>query len=215
MQRVADRVVGVQTGQGLIQAKQIVLAAGAWSRELASSVGIQLPLRMRVLQALLSTPAQSGVLQPVLSAVGRALSVKQLSDGALLLGGGWLGDPTPNGLSYTLREESQRGNWATACELFPLVRGLRRVDAWGGFQAHNLDVLPYIGSFSGLDGLTLALGSCYGFALAPAIGSSVANHLAGLPTPELDQLSPDRITQFDPVQVAAFMTEPAISNVVE
>ena len=178
LQRVADRVVGVQTGQGLIQAKQIVLAAGAWSRELASSVGIQLPLRMRVLQALLSTPAQSGVLQPVLSAVGRALSVKQLSDGALLLGGGWLGDPTPNGLSYTLREESQRGNWATACELFPLVRGLRRVDAWGGLQAHSPDDLPFIGSFSGLDGLTLALGSWYGFALAPASGSSVANHLA-------------------------------------
>ena len=91
-----------------------MLAAGAWSRELASSAGIQLPLRMRVLEALLSTPAQPGVLQPVLSAVGRALSLTQLPDGSFLLGGGWLGDPTPNGLSYTLREESQRGNWATA-----------------------------------------------------------------------------------------------------
>jgi sarcosine oxidase, subunit beta len=42
LQRVADRVVGAQTGQGFVQAKQIVLAAGAWSRELVSSVGIQL-----------------------------------------------------------------------------------------------------------------------------------------------------------------------------
>jgi len=151
----------------------------------------------------------------VLSAVGRALSVKQLSDGSLLLGGGWSGDPTPNGLSYTLREESQRGNWTTACELFPLVRNLRCVGAWGGLQAHSPDDLPFIGSFSGLDGLTLALGSWYGFALAPAIGSSVANHLAGLPTPEQDQLSPDRIARFDLEQVAAFMTKPAISNVVE
>jgi sarcosine oxidase subunit beta len=99
LQRVADRVVGAQTGQSLVQAKQIVLAAGAWSRKLANSVGIQLPLRMRVLQVLLTTPAQPGVLQPVLSAVGRALSAKQLSDGALLLGGGWSGDPTPNGRS--------------------------------------------------------------------------------------------------------------------
>ncbi len=215
LQRVADRVVGAQTRQGFVQAKQVVLAAGAWSRELAGSVGIQLPLRMRVLQALLSTPAPAGVLQPVLSAVGRALSLKQLPDGALMLGGGWLGDPTPNGRSYTLREESQQGNWATACELFPLVRKLRRVDAWGGLQGQSPDDLPFIGSFSGLDGLTLALGSWYGFALAPAIGSSVADHLAGLPTPELDQLTPDRIAQFDPEQVAAFMTEPAIANVVE
>lgn len=36
-----------------------------------------------------------------------------------------------------------------------------------------------------------------------------------LPTPELDQLSPDRIARFDLAQVAAFMTEQAISNVVE
>ncbi len=215
LQRVADHIVGAQTSQDLVQAKQVVLAAGAWSQELASSVGIQLPLRMRVLQALLTTPAPAGILQPMLSAAGRALSVKQLPDGTLLLGGGWLGDPTPNGRSYTLREESKQGNWATACELLPFIRNLRCVGAWGGLQAHSLDDLPFIGSFTGLDGLTLALGSWYGFALAPAIGSFVADHLAGLPTTELDQLTPDRITQFDPVQVADFMTEPAISNVVE
>ena len=215
LQRVADRVVGAQTGQGLVQAEQIVLAAGAWSRELASSVGIQLPLRMCALQVLLSTPAQPGVLQPVLSAVGRALSLKQLPDGALLLGGGWLGDPTPDGRSYTLRPASQQGNWATACELFPPVRKLRCVGAWGGLQAHSLDDLPFIGSFSGLVGLTLAFGSWYGFALAPAIGSFVADHLAGLPTPELDQLTPDRIAHFDPAQVAAFLAEPATANVLE
>src|SRR5947209_5415053 len=103
LQRVGDRIVGAQTGQGLVQAEQIVLAAGAWSRELVSSVGIQLPLRMRVLQALLSTPAPSGILVPVLSAIGRALSLKQQADGTLMLGGGWLGDPTPDGRSYTLR----------------------------------------------------------------------------------------------------------------
>src|SRR2546429_4423320 len=74
LQRVADRVVGAQTGRGTVQAEQVVLAAGAWSSELASSVGIQLPLRMRVLQVLLSTPAPPDLLQPVLCAVGRALS---------------------------------------------------------------------------------------------------------------------------------------------
>jgi sarcosine oxidase subunit beta len=205
LQRVADRVVGAQTGRGSVQAEQTVLAIGAWSRELASSVGLDLPLRMCVLQALLSTPAPPGVLQPVLSAVGRALALKQLPDGAFLLSGGWLGDPTPDGRSYTLREASRAGNWATACELFPPVRQQRLARAWGGLQAHSLDDLPFIGSVSGLEGLTLALGSWYGFAVAPAVGSFVADQLAGLPTPELDQLTPDRIAQFDPAQVAAFL----------
>ena len=71
------------------------------------------------------------------------------------------------------------------------------------------------GSFTGLEGLTLALGSWYGFALAPAVGSFVADHLAGLPTPELDQLTPNSIAQFDPEQVAALLTEPATANVLE
>ncbi len=72
-----------------------------------------------------------------------------------------------------------------------------------------------IGSVSGFEGLTLALGSWYGFALAPAVGSFVADHLAGRPTPELDQLTPNRIAQFDPAQIAAFLAEPATSNVAE
>lgn len=151
----------------------------------------------------------------MLSAVGRALSIKQQASGALVLGDGWLGDPTPDGRSYTLRKESQQGNWATACELFPPLRKLGCADVWGGLQAQSLDDLPFIGSVSGLEGLTLAFASWYGFALAPAIGNSVTDHLAGLPTPELDHLSPNRIARFDPARVAAFLAEPATSNVVE
>lgn len=210
--RVADRVVGTLTERGHVQAEQTVLAAGAWSRELASSIGIQLPLRMRVLQTLLSTPAPPGILLPVLSTARGTLSLKQLPDGAFLPGGGWLGDPTSDGRSYTLRQESQQGNWSLACEMFPLLCKLQRASAWGGLQAHTLHDLPFIGSFSGLPGLALAFGSWYGFALAPAIGSFVADHLAGLPTPELDQLTPDRSAHFAPAQVAAFLTEPAPGN---
>lgn len=196
LQRAGERVVGARTGRGTVKADQTVLATGAWSKELTSMIGIQLPLKTSVLQVLLTTPATPGLLRPVLSAVDRALSVKQRPDGAFILGGGWLGDPTPDGRSYTLRDENKQGNWITACEVFPLLSELRCTAAWGGLQAHSLDDLPFIGSFSELKGLTLAFGSWYGFALSPAIGSAVANLLAGQPAPELDQLSPDRIAHF-------------------
>ena len=194
LRRVADRVVGALTERGIIQAAQTILAAGAWSRELASSIGIHLPLRVRALQVLLSTLAAPSVLLPVLSTVRGTLSLKQQPDGAFVLGGGWFADPTSDGRSYTLRTESQQGNWALACAVFPPLGKLQCASAWAGLQAATLDDLPFIGSFSGLSGLTLALGSWYGFSLAPAIGSVVADHLAGLPTPELNQLTPDRIT---------------------
>jgi sarcosine oxidase subunit beta len=215
LHRVSDRVVGALTERGNILAEQTVLAAGAWSREVVSSIGIQLPLRVRVLQTLLSTPASPGILLPVISTVRGTLSLKQQPDGAFLLGGGWLGDPTSDGLAYTLRKASQQGNWSLGCEVFPPLRKLQQSLAWGGLQAQSLDDLPFVGSFSGLSGLTLALGSWYGFALAPAIGKSVADHLVGLPTPELDPLTPDRMTHVAPAHVAAFLTEPTSANVLE
>ena len=38
------RAVGVMTDQGLVEASTVVLAAGMWSRELASAVGVSVPL---------------------------------------------------------------------------------------------------------------------------------------------------------------------------
>ena len=62
----ASRVTGVRTTQGDIAAQYIVLAAGAWSDELALTAGLRLPMRTVALQMLLSTPAQPGILQPVI-----------------------------------------------------------------------------------------------------------------------------------------------------
>jgi sarcosine oxidase subunit beta len=208
LQRVGDRVVGAQTERGAVQAQQTVLAAGAWNRELAAAVGIQLPLKICVLQVLLSAPAEPGILRPVLTATGREVSLKQRADGAFVVGGGWQGDPTPDGRSYTLRQERIERNWAIARDLFAPLRTLQRVSAWGGLQAQSIDDLPLIGSVPTVEGLALACASWYGFALSPAIGRSMADNLAGLPAPELDQLSPHRIAHIDPARVAAFIAAP-------
>src|SRR5690242_4184166 len=128
--REGERIIGVRTAQEELLAEQLVLAAGAWSDDIAASIGLRLPIRTRALQMVLSTPAQNSTLTPVLSAVGRMLSLKQLPDGAFLLGGGWPGDPTPDRTSYTLRPDSIQGNWTTACELLPAVGQQSIVRAW-------------------------------------------------------------------------------------
>jgi sarcosine oxidase subunit beta len=160
-----------------------------------------------------STPGAEDTLRPVLSALGRPLSLKQLPDGAYLLGGGWLGDPSPDGRGYTLRASSQRGNWDTACELYPPVAA-RSIDrAWCGLEALSFDGIPFIGPAPDSAGLTLALGfTGHGFALAPAVGRAVADQLAGRVTPELDGLSPARIAGFDGAAVAAFRAAPALGD---
>ena len=201
-----ERVTGAQTERGEVDAAHVVLAAGAWSDDLAASIDLHLPIRTRALQMLRSTPARPASLQPVLSALGRMLSLKQLGDGAFLLGGGWPGDLTADRRSYTMRPESVQGNWATACELLPILGGQGIERAWCGLEAQSFDDIPFIGGIPEMNGFTIATGfSGHGFAIAPAVGRSVADHVNGQPTPELDGLSPRRIASFHPGQVEDFI----------
>ena len=187
-------ITGVQTNHGDIYAQHIVLAAGAWSDTLAESIGLHLPIRTLALQMLLSTPAQPGLVQPVLSALNRALSLKQLADGSFLLGGGWPGDVTSDRASYTIRPTSQQGNWQTACELLPLLSQLHIARSWCGLEAESIDEIPFVGPVPHWAGMTLALGfSGHGFAISPAIGRAVADLFQGNEVPALAGLSPGRM----------------------
>jgi glycine/D-amino acid oxidase-like deaminating enzyme len=211
-----ERVISVQTARGEVKAEHIVLAAGVWSDELAATIGLRLPIRTRALQMILSTPVQSKLLQPVISAVGRVLSLKQVANGAFLLGGGWLGDPTPDRRSFIMRSTSIEGNWATARELLPAVGDQHIAHSWCGLEAQSIDDIPFIGSIPGLNGLTIAVGfSGHGFALAPAIGRCVADQINGHSTPELEGLNPSRIASFQPDTVETFISETTRTDFLE
>ena len=197
------RVTGVETERGAIQAGQVILAAGAWSDELAASAGLRLPIRTLALQMLLSTPAPDQVLRPVLGTVGRSLSLKQLPDGTFFIGGGWPGDPTPDRRACATRLGSIEGNWRDACAILPAVAQQQLARAWCGLEAACIDDIPLLGPAPDLSGLTLALGfSGHGFALAPAVGRAVADQLLGKMTPELDGLNPARVAGFSVEQAA-------------
>jgi glycine/D-amino acid oxidase-like deaminating enzyme len=202
-------IVGVNSEHGTLYSDHVVLAAGAWSDEIAASIGLRLPVRMEAPQMLLSSPAEVGMLRPVLGTAGRLLSLKQLSDGSFLLGGGWSGDPTPDRRHYTLRPASVQGNWEVACAILPGVKQQRVVRSWCGLEAVSIDDIPFIGPVAGLTGLTLALGfSGHGFAISPAVGRCVADQIAGLAVPELAGLSPARIASFSHEHIEAFVNAP-------
>ncbi|HVN28122.1 MAG TPA: FAD-binding oxidoreductase [Candidatus Binataceae bacterium] len=186
------RVVGAIISRDRIEAEVTILAAGAWSPALAAGVGLDLSLRIEPLQMIRSTPASSNALKPVLSSLGRKLSLKQLPSGSFLLGGGWLGDLMDDD-SHRLRDESLTGNWDAACAVLPRV-GEQRVDrAWCGLEATTIDDLPLVGPAPNLKSLYLAVGfSGHGFAIAPAIGRAMGDLIAGKPVPELDGLLPRR-----------------------
>jgi sarcosine oxidase subunit beta len=201
-----SRVIGARTSRGDVEAERVVLAAGAWSDELAAAVGLRLPIRTAAYQMLRSTPAPPGLLGPVLGTLGRSLSLKQLPDGALLIGGGWPGDPAPDRRGFSLRQLSVDGNWADALAILPALGRQQIASAWCGLEAESIDRIPFVGAAPDLDGLMLAVGfSGHGFAIAPAVGRALADLIAGQGVPALEQLNPSRIGRFDRVQIADFL----------
>jgi sarcosine oxidase subunit beta len=203
-----NHIVGAKTERSDVNATHVILAAGAWSDELATTIGLRLPIRTRALQMILSTPTNSYQLEPVISAVSRALSLKQIANGGFLLGGGWLGDPSFDRRSYTMRSSSIQGNWSTAIELLPVVGEQNIARLWCGLEAQSIDDIPLIGQIPGLSGFTIAVGfSGHGFALSPAIGRCIADQMNGLTTPELNELHPSRIANFSPESIDAFINE--------
>ncbi len=190
-----DRVAGVVSDKGEMPCGRVVLAAGAWSRELAAGAGLELPFRPVGLQMMV-TAKRPRQLNQVLSWVGQGLSLKQSPDGGFVIGGGWPGEVDP----ATYRADTIPGAMAksarVAAGIFPALNKVPVVRAWLGMEAFCEDHIPALGPAGGIDGLIMAAGfSAHGFALAPAVGSLLAKYAtAGTIDPLLEPFSPDRFS---------------------
>ena len=175
------RVVGVERAGGAREACDVVIvAAGAWSAPLLAGIGVTLPIQTRPLQMLLTAPA-APALRPVLGAFDRKLSLKQLDDGAYLIGGGWPARVTDHAANrYEVLEESVRASLEVARAVFPPVGACALARSWAGLEAFTPDGLPILGPVPGLGGLLVATGfSGHGFALSPMVGDILARLALG------------------------------------
>jgi sarcosine oxidase subunit beta len=175
------RVVGVERGNGARESCDVaIVAAGAWSATLLAGIGVALPIETRPLQMLLTAPG-APALRPVLGAFDRRLSLKQLDDGAYLIGGGWPARVTDHaGNRYEMLEESVTASLETARAVFPPVGECALARSWAGLEAFTPDDLPILGPVPGINGVLVAAGfSGHGFALSPMIGDILARLTLG------------------------------------
>jgi sarcosine oxidase, subunit beta len=193
LMRDGDRITGITTLDGEVPANHVVLASGAWTRELVSRLGVDLPIFPAGLQMIL-TERMPKALRQVVGAHGRPLSLKQLRDGNYLIGGGWPGDVDMVAGVGKTREASLAGSMETASSIFPVLREVRIERSWVGVEGICADEVPIIGPVPGHSGLTVAAGfSGHGFALSPITGQLVAELLVdGAPSIPLDAFSAER-----------------------
>lgn len=187
----------VETLKGeAFEAPFLVVAAGAWSLDIARQAGETADMRA-IAPMLMITERMPPFITQVVSAVSAPLSFKQFANGTVLIGGGYEGfaDTEHNTTDLDFRKLSR--NAKTVYDMFPVMRGTRIVRAWAGIEGKMSDGIPVIGSSQTEEGLIYAFGfSAHGFQLGPIVGSLIADIVTeGRPGLPIDAFS---IARFAP-----------------
>jgi len=157
-----------------LTAPTIVNCAGVWAGKIAQQVGDQAPVEATAPMMMVTLPIQR-VMEPVVIGSSRPLSLKQLANGTVLIGGGQSGTPVPHENRTELDFSKLHRSCVTVSELFPILRGLTVVRAWAGLEARMSDGIPVIGAGSA-EGVFHAFGfSAHGFQLGPIVGRIIAD----------------------------------------
>ncbi|HET7726504.1 MAG TPA: FAD-dependent oxidoreductase [Candidatus Limnocylindrales bacterium] len=209
--RSGSRITGVELEAGVIEADQVVLAAGMWSRDLAATVGVAVPLHAVEHHYVHLGPVpgcHDGL--PCMRDYDAGLYFRPDGDG-LWLGAfqersrPWVEHP-PGEFSMALLEPDR-----PAFER-PLRDGVHRLPALGGApeirfvngpESFTADDLAFLGAPAGTEGLLVLAGyNSFGIALSGGAGELVARWV------EADRRPRDQWI-LDPTRMLPFQDAPA------
>ncbi len=173
--RRAGRITGVRARDGrVMEAGCVVLAAGAWSGELAGTAGLELPVEPHPRMAYCFDPAQKFPYELPLVIDPEDLYFRHESGKQILTG-------KPRQEKPGFRFEWDRdffmneiwpalSGWVEAFERIKLVRG------WAGlYEMCTWDKNALLGKYPGLEGFFVATGfSGHGLQQAPAVGQGLS-----------------------------------------
>ncbi|WP_413988607.1 sarcosine oxidase subunit beta family protein [Labrys okinawensis] len=172
--REGGRIVGVETTRGTLRARKIGMAVAGNTSKVGALAGLRLPIESHVLQAFVSEGLKPLIPGVITFGAGH-FYVSQSDKGGLVFGGDIDG----------YNSYAQRGNLPVVedvCEggmaVMPMIGRLRLLRSWGGIMDMSMDGSPIIDK-SGIDGLYLNCGWCYGgFKATPASGWCFAHLIA-------------------------------------
>ena len=154
-------------------AEHVVVATGAWSRQLLDPLGIKVALETeRGYHAMLFSPEVMPALP--ISNKTRAFGVTPMEDGLRVAG-----TVEISGLDAPPNEERAKILVQHARRMFPALTGAQ-VRYWMGFRPSTPDSLPILGDVSGRPGLHLVFGhGHFGMTGGPPSGRLVAQLITG------------------------------------
>lgn len=205
------RVEGIETSRGPIYAPVVVNAAGAWAPILGKMAGLELPIRPRRGQLMITEPVAPYIARQILSAsyivakynadkakeskskavqLGVGLSLSQTQKGNIFIGGtrefvGYDVCNTHEGIQTILKN---------AIRFVPGLGPIHIIRTMGGLRPYTPDGLPLIGYVNHPKGYFMAAGhEGDGIALGPITGKIVADLIVdGRTFMDISALDPNR-----------------------
>jgi sarcosine oxidase subunit beta len=196
-----ERVVGLErrdarwhidvqsSAEGEIRQRRIVcetvmLAAGVWTSQLGRMLGVDLPAIALAL-TMTVTMRTAPLIPHLVQHAGKRLSLKQVPDGTVLIGGGW-----PAGLPLlddgnvdidgrpSLLRDSLAGNARAATGVVPRLGTLPVLRSWVGTTTVTPDQLPLVGPVPECPGVYVATGGS-AFTLGPSFSKALVDLAVG------------------------------------
>ncbi len=192
-----ERVTGVKTSTGIIEAGTVVCAAGGWTMNLLETLGLRFPVwNVRHQVVILQRPAEAR--QEHMTYIDGVLDVYYRPDspGLTLVGGGAMEpgiDPDafePNADADFVEEVAEK-----VSRRMPALADASYVRGWSGVFAVSADLHPLLGPVPGYENLYAIFGcNGTGFKTAPAVGKALAEQMLGVGEPAIpiESLRPAR-----------------------
>jgi FAD-dependent oxidoreductase domain-containing protein 1 len=192
---------GVRLASGrVLRAGFIVNAAGAWAKQIASMVGMPLPIEpLRRFEHYFETPNRIEPLPYVKDTARLAFRPERRG-----YSGGLVDSSEPRGYNFDVDHDYfERVVWPALAHRFPAFEACRCKRTWSGlYEQNELDGNPVIGNFAGrLDNFYVVAGfSGHGMMHAPAAGRAIAERIVHgrYLTIDLARLGYGRIAQHAP-----------------
>ena len=197
---IRDRIVTVVaqgkgvTAQGraaTYAANQVVVAAAWGAGALVGGLGVAIPTRAEPLHMNI-TEAAAVEISHLIQHAERSITLKQLGQGQIVIGGGWPAQDRGRSLPPQVLAESFLGNVALAARLVPSIGGLRVIRTWAGMNT-TADGASTIGRLPQVPAVVMALPGDAGYTLGPLVARMAAEVVLGTdPQTDLAGFSPAR-----------------------
>lgn len=189
LDRDSNRVSGVRTNQGVIETRKVVLAAGAWSRQFAQQLGLNLRSVPVQHQAFVTSPLKESLPeQPILRITEPQIYVRPEQGGLLVGGYGYRPlSVDMNELPCDFEIAALKADKVyyrqlsdAAAEFFPVLRNATVVQERRGLPTISPDGRLLVSESAELSGLVVA-SACGvgGIDRSPGVGRVVAEVVTG------------------------------------